>query len=661
MLDVCFVLVPYVAIERPSIAMGVLKAALTRVGIRSQVIYGNMQFAEKIGLDPYHWIENSSAAYLCGEWTFSQAAFPDFHPDHSQYFQLIGLNSAKQELLHQVREQAINFIDNLAHQVLELKPRIVSCSSTFQQHCAALAFLRRIRELNPEVITLMGGANCEGPMGVETHRLFPWVDFVLSGEGDESFPQLCTLLLAKGRELTPEELPYGTTSRVSQETPRLPEVPLRATIHHLDSTPIPDYDEYFEALNNSSIRKRIIPGLLVETSRGCWWGQKSHCTFCGLNGSGMTYRAKSTTRVIEEFTKLSELYQTRKLEVVDNILSLNHLEEVLPILAQANPPYEIFYETKANLSRQQIQQLSQSGVRWIQPGIENMHDCVLQLMRKGNNAAINVQTLKWTQEFGVRVSWTILYNFPGELDEWYLEMAEWLPLIFHLQPPTGLSSIRYDRFSPYHENPEKFGIKIRSYQTYAYIYPASEEELVNLAYFFEDATLPKLQTLAVDKNALGFGLKAAQQKVEQWKDLFWSDFRPLLQMETVGQGLKITDTRPCAVQSEIYLEGLAQQIYLLCDRALTSKELIKALRQSYNLTLSWEEIQPIVEQLQQLKILIHLSHRFLSLAVTGDIPPLPTEQDFPGGSILMAETEISKDEKLCLDLIRSLLPEIQLT
>jgi magnesium-protoporphyrin IX monomethyl ester (oxidative) cyclase len=132
-------------------------------------------------------------------------------------------------------------------------------------------------------------------------------------------------------------------------------------------------------------------------------------------------------------------------------------------------------------------------------------------------------------------------------------------------------------------------------------------------------------------------------------------------METVGQGLKITDTRPCAVQSEIYLEGLAQQIYLLCDRALTSKELIKALRQSYNLTLSWEEIQPIVEQLQQLKILIHLSHRFLSLAVTGDIPPLPTEQDFPGGSILMAETEISKDEKLCLDLIRSLLPEIQLT
>jgi hypothetical protein len=49
----------------------------------------------------------------------------------------------------------------------------------------------------------------------------------------------------------------------------------------------------------SEIGERIEPGLLIETSRGCWCGAVSHCTFCGLNGEGMAYRRKSPQRVID--------------------------------------------------------------------------------------------------------------------------------------------------------------------------------------------------------------------------------------------------------------------------------------------------------------------------------------------------------------------------
>ena len=31
------------------------------------------------------------------------------------------------------------------------------------------------------------------------------------------------------------------------------------------------------------------PSVFVETSRGCWWGERMHCTFCGLNGATMAY------------------------------------------------------------------------------------------------------------------------------------------------------------------------------------------------------------------------------------------------------------------------------------------------------------------------------------------------------------------------------------
>ena len=46
----------------------------------------------------------------------------------------------------------------------------------------------------------------------------------------------------------------------------------------------PTSRDYFRALDASGAAPDVAPTLLFETSRGCWWGAKSHCTFCGLNG-----------------------------------------------------------------------------------------------------------------------------------------------------------------------------------------------------------------------------------------------------------------------------------------------------------------------------------------------------------------------------------------
>lgn len=497
MTDVCLVLMPYASVERPSIALGLLKASLQHSEIRSTVLYPNIWFAQEIDLDMYTAFSDVFIMNFLGEWTFSGAAFPDFQPDHSEYLRLaLGKGDYRRyffgadpkEVLWGVREKAASFIDRVAQSVLDLQPRIVGCSSTFQQHCASLALLRRIRELEPEVITLMGGANCEEVMGQTTHREFPWVDFVVSGEGDDLFSDLCRKLLDQGRDVDPTELPYGVIGPAHRRSSAVGIKAPRASVQHLDRVPIPDYDDYFQTLRTSQIAPYVEPGLLIETARGCWWGQKHHCTFCGLNGSGISYRSKSPTRVVEEFTQLSQRYGLRKIEVVDNILDMTYMNTVLPTLAAEEEPYTIFYETKANLKREHMQQLANAGIRWIQPGIESMHDSALKLLNKGNTAWMNVQLLKWARELGIRVIWNILAGIPGESDEWYCEMAEWLPLIAHLQPPSGsVSGIRYDRFSPYHERPADWGLKLLPNRMYAYVYPLSLEVLADLAYFFEDA------------------------------------------------------------------------------------------------------------------------------------------------------------------------------
>jgi hypothetical protein len=49
-MDVSLVCMPFVEVQRPSLALGLLQAALARTSIRSEVVYANFGFAETIGL-----------------------------------------------------------------------------------------------------------------------------------------------------------------------------------------------------------------------------------------------------------------------------------------------------------------------------------------------------------------------------------------------------------------------------------------------------------------------------------------------------------------------------------------------------------------------------------------------------------------------------------
>lgn len=625
MTDVSLVLMPYAAVERPSLALGLLKAALQEQGIKAQVFYPNLWFAEEIGIYKYKIISESLFLHLMAEWTFAGAAFPDFIPDEQEYFRTI--NYQKQDVIQEilsVRKRAAKFVDKVAENILQSQPKIVACSSSFHQHCASLAVLRRIREINPEIITIMGGSNCEGVMGLVTHQAFPWVDFVCSGEGDEMLPKLCKKLLEIGKDVAINELPYGVIAPAHRgKLP--PDFDSRASVENLDQIPIPDFDDYFLALAKcQKILPYIDAGMMVETARGCWWGQKKHCTFCGLNGDGMTYRSKSPERVVNELNLLANKYNLFKFFVVDNILDINHINTVLPAVAKINQKYSLFYETKSNLKRNQVEQLAKAGVRWMQPGIEAMHDDLLKLMNKGNSALINVQILKWGRQFGIQTLWNFLLSSPGEKWEWYAEILTWLPMIFHLQPPMDVRPIGYTRFSLYHEKPENYGLTLVPKPAYRYIYPLSEEMIKQIAYFFDD---------------INPGLSFPEHKdleilVNEWRSLFFSEKPPNLTIVADdGTSLEIIDTRPCAVNTKICLTGLAYQVYLLCEQALGFGELLFSLREKYQREINRQEVEQVVQELANKKILLYLNNRMLSLALSMPVPPLQKETEQPGGKV----------------------------
>ncbi|MEY4515330.1 MAG: Hopanoid methylase, partial [Pseudomonadota bacterium] len=254
----------------------------------------------------------------------------------------------------------------------------------------------------------------------------------------------------------------------------------------LDVLQFPTYDQYFAAREQIPALAEAPVTLLFESSRGCWWGAKSQCTFCGLNGHAIGYRSKSPVRLLAELHALVERWPCQSIEAVDNILDMNYFETVFPELEKMSLPGPSFFEVKANLRRRHVAQLARAGITRIQPGIESLSDHVLELMRKGTTGLRNVQLLKWCREYGVAVDWNLLYGFPGERDVDYEGMLLVLPAIRHLQQPGACGPIRLDRFSPYFEAPAKHGlINVRAMHVYRFIYPLPEIRLNEIAYYFD--------------------------------------------------------------------------------------------------------------------------------------------------------------------------------
>ncbi|HEX8145178.1 MAG TPA: RiPP maturation radical SAM C-methyltransferase [Pyrinomonadaceae bacterium] len=641
--DVCLLSMPFPPLNQPSMALGLLKATLLDAGISVKNLYPCIWFAEEVGLDVYVFISDSKQEFFAGEWTFAGVAFPEFEPDHEAYLDEVfsapvsrGLlrrsrfGSDPRNALRKAREAAPEFIESVARRVLANNPKIVGCTSTFMQHCASLAILRKIREIAPNVVTVIGGANCEGHMGLAAKRFFPWLDFVVSGEGELLFPQLCRQILAQGKEIPAAELPAGVIGSDQARLPPGAEAP-RASINDMNTSPVPDFDDYFEALEASPLRAFISPGLAMETSRGCWWGKVHHCTFCGLNGGNMTFRSKSPERVLAELDGLSQRYGIRKFNIVDNILDLAYIQTLLPRLAMSEP-YTLFFETKSNLKREQLEKIADAGIRRLQPGIENMHDEVLRLIDKGTTALLNVRLLKWAREIGVFITWNFLWDVPGEKDEWYGEMAEWLRLVSHLQPP-GVDRIQFHRFSPYHQRPESFGLSLIPFPLYSYVYPLPPADMRELAYYFHDSERQPAR-LELERRP---HLKSVMKIIAVWNKLWGQggtkteEEAPVLLMREESDGLLITDTRPCAVSKTHRLRAQASRIYRACDEIHTVNSLVNALAKDRQGDVPAQTVQRVLDELEERKLLLHLNGRYLALALR-EVRRIPdTLEEFPGG------------------------------
>lgn len=496
------VCLPFQLAGLSSLSTALLATVLRQRGFQAEEHYLHFPFAEIVGPARYREIAESASQSQVGELFFAEA------------FQG-GLKEAEQErrltdLLGDAvarRQLRRRFLDACLERLASVAGGLVGFTTSFHQLLPSLWLARELKARRPAVRTVFGGAACSDPMGRVLFDAYPAeVDYVVSGYGERSLPALAQADGGAKRALLVDHVPVD-----------------------LDELPVPDYTSFLEQAGPDVPR----PGglmLAFETSRGCWWGQKSHCAFCGLNQLELGYNTKSSERSLEEIRGLWRSFGFN-LFATDTILARSHLKEVLPLLAELDHGPTLFYEVKSNMRRAEVAALGAANVRWVQPGIESLSTPLLTLLRKGVTAIQNLAFLKWCREQRVLVSWNLLCGIPGDAAEHYEEQLRLMRKIPHLSPAQGVSPIRVDRYSPYFVRHREFGWSdLSPLPEYRSLHPHLDAEALHgIAYHFEG-------------RGLDLGVEAYYSRleagVEEWRSrhlagdgLFWDTRYGLVRVE----------------------------------------------------------------------------------------------------------------------------------
>lgn len=558
-LRVLLVCMPWAALDMPSLALSTLVPLVREHPAVASVetLYANLRWSDhvseqtggRIGERDFNAITRGDFVGV-GEWIFSPALHGTaVAPEQTSFYRLAverGADLAGPAEMHRLSPQ---FVRDLACDIVRGGYDVVGLTSTFDQNIPSLALAKEIAALSPSVVTVLGGANCDGTQGAALHRNFPFLDYVVRGEAEQLLPDLLQII-AESRAGLPESAHAERLGRIGglcwrTETGKSTENAHRAGVVSMLDVPTPDYSDYFTAFGDSHACRHLLPKLPMEGSRGCWWGAKHHCTFCGLNGTTMAFRAKPAQRVLDEVSAAVARHQVLDLLFSDNILDMGYLEHMLPELGRRGWDLRLFFEVKSNLGFEQLRRLADGGVTQVQPGIESLSTRVLSLMRKGVTGWQNVRLLRDCRTLTILPTWNVLFGFPGEVWADYETVVSQFRHLVHLTPPDLSTRILLTRFSPYFTDPELGLVNEGPSKLLSSIYGLPQEELADLLYVFESkaAGLDDAEGERIDR------------MVHEWRDLHRGARLVAL---NEGERLRIVDERAPRQPKEHLLESVLE-------------------------------------------------------------------------------------------------------
>lgn len=282
---------------------------------------------------------------------------------------------------------------------------------------------RKIKETFPQIPIVLGGPATIYEPEVILGRI-PWLDFVISGEGEMSLLKLVETFDERTSLSEVPSLAYRTDGKVVVN-------PLAEPLD-LDFLPFPARD----LLPHNKYRMHppfniYHPIALMETARGCNY----YCNFCKLPRPA---RYRSIPNVLDEIDFLISTYSTKEIHFIDPTFTddRNRIIEFCESLLKKD--YKLHWTFKTRADKVDIELLElckKAGCYMISYGIESGSQKMLDAMSKGYTEEDVYNALKFTKDAGIRSLAYILYGLPGEDDK---TVAKTIKLLKDTKPDFAL-------------------------------------------------------------------------------------------------------------------------------------------------------------------------------------------------------------------------------
>jgi len=586
---------PWALFNRPSVQLGALKGYLAQAEPDVQVscLHPYLGLAKSLGLELYR--EISQDVWLC-EGLYAGLFFPE---------QRGALRPFLAKRLKQCKGAGGQDMDSLWQKVeAHLKQwlagqdwgrfDLVGFSVCFNQLLASLLAAKQLKALRPQLPIVFGGSSCVAEMGSSLLTTFPWLDYVVHGEGELPLANLCQVLAGRQEALMPQVLARDPQGQKEPFT--------GCQFKTLAELPIPDYADYFLDLRQEFSGEPFVPELPVEFSRGCWWGK---CTFCNLNLQWHGYRGKSAARMEQEVLALSERHGCLDFSFTDNVLPGREAAPFFARMAAAHKDFRFFAELRVNQRGETLRGYRQGGLVAVQAGIESLSQGLLERMCKGATVMENLALMKESLALGIRLDGNLITGFPGSIEA---EVEETLANLDFVLPFTPLTAAAFflGHGSEVAANPRDYGIR-------AVVQHPHNRKL------FPPQLLSGLTLLLNDYR----GDRAHQRRLWQpvvKKIRSWQRFHearrspahlvPPLSYRDAGNLLLIRQELPGQAALHHRLRGTSRAIYLACDTMVEFAELARLFPK-----LGQAQLATFLEELTAKRLLFAQGTRYLALAI----------------------------------------------
>src|SRR3989338_487808 len=295
------------------------------------------------------------------------------------------------------------------------RPKIVGLGCMYSRHYIdVMNIAKLIKKTDPSIKVVIGGnhATSFSDMVLKV----PDFDFVVKGEGEITFYELCKSILEGGKDF------HKIRGIAYKDGDRIVRTENREFIANLDDLPIMDYSfldlkKYTGGSKSQYIMRTPLIGII--SSRGC----PGRCVYCTVRAVwGRTWRGKSPKRTADEIELLHKKYGINEFSFLDDSASVNKVRWNAICDEIINRRLDIKWTTPNGiahwtLDKPLLLKMKKAGCYRITFGIESGNLEIRNFLGKPYPLSQAKELIQYANKIGMWTICTHILGFPYETRE----------------------------------------------------------------------------------------------------------------------------------------------------------------------------------------------------------------------------------------------------